>query len=155
MDVKGDESPTSLRKVLWVSSSKRISSFITITSPVSLWVTWVQGTGVMSSDCAVGRNVSCFSEQSPRLPLVFSVYGLTPSGCHVCVADLGCNFSKALSSPPSDIILLPGWILIDGHSMCTNKFQKKYSIYPYRCTVWLTLKGLFILSRGVKEKAVS
>lgn len=32
--------PTSVKKVFCVSSSQRISSFITITFPVALWVTW-------------------------------------------------------------------------------------------------------------------
>jgi len=38
--------PTSFRKVFWVSSSQRISSFITITSPVALRVTcwWEKAT---------------------------------------------------------------------------------------------------------------
>lgn len=36
----GNPAPTSVRKVFCVSSSQRISSFITITFPVALWVTW-------------------------------------------------------------------------------------------------------------------
>lgn len=35
-----------MRKVLWVSSSKRISSFMTITSPVSRCVTWPGAQGL-------------------------------------------------------------------------------------------------------------
>ena len=46
---------TSFRKVFWVSSSQRISSFITITSPVSLWVTCRNTHTVISSVCATGN----------------------------------------------------------------------------------------------------
>lgn len=44
-----------MRKVLCVSSSKRISSFITITSPVSRCVTWVGAQGLSHPRCHPGE----------------------------------------------------------------------------------------------------